>query len=225
MRPAAIDELDDEDLYPSSDGKPMGETDYHVLAIILMFQALEDLTQNVEDVHVASNLFLYYEEGNPKARKAPDGMVTFGVKRGLRRTFKTWVEKAVPNVALEVTSRKTRKEDTVVKPRVYARIGIKEYILFDPVGDYLKPRLQGFRLMRGRYVRMKPAADGSLTSEELQARMIAENHMIRFIDLRTGQPVLSRREIHAAAEEAKQRADALEAELARLKAKLAKDGK
>jgi Uma2 family endonuclease len=240
MREAVVaDDLGDEDLYPSSDGKPMGETDYHALAWVFLLQALEDLTQDIEDVHVAGNLFIYYEEGNPKARKAPDGMVTFGVKRGLRRTFKTWVEKAVPNVAIELTSKRTKKEDVTVKPEVYERIGIKEYFLFDPEGAYLRPPLQGYRLKRGKYVALKTGPGGSLVSEELQARLLPEGYMLRFIDLRTGRPVLNRREQYIAAQEAaelvaearrqseqeRQRADALAAELAQLKARMSKNGK
>jgi Uma2 family endonuclease len=225
MRQAIIETQDDEDLYPSSDGKPLGETDYHVLAIILILQAIEDLTRDVETVHVASNLFLYYEEGNPKARKAPDVMVTLGVKRGLRRTFKTWVEKAVPNAVFEVTSRKTKKQDLVIKPEIYARIGIKEYYLFDPEATYLKPCFQGFRLKSGRYEPLSPEADGGLTTQELPAHMIPEGHLLRFIDLRTGKPVPTRREVWEQAEREKQRADALEAVVSRLKAKLAKNGK
>ena len=75
MPHSVVDELADEKLYPSSDGKPMGETDYHVLSWVLLLQSLEDLTQDVPEVHVAGNMFLYYEQGNPKARKAPDAMV------------------------------------------------------------------------------------------------------------------------------------------------------
>ncbi len=52
---------------------------------------------------------------------------------------------------MEVTSRKTRRKDSGPKKTLYERIGTEEYILFDPFGDYLRPRLQGFRLRRSRY--------------------------------------------------------------------------
>jgi Uma2 family endonuclease len=225
MSDTLIDELEDEKLYPSSDGKPMGETDFHVLSWVLLLQALEDLTQDIPDVHVAGNMFLYYEEGNPKARRAPDAMVTFGVPRRLRRTFKTWVEKAVPSTVFEITSRRTKKQDVLEKPEIYAKIGIKEYILFDPEYCYLKPPFQGFRLQRGKYAPLKLDADGSLVSQELKARIVPEGHMLRFIDLRTGKPVLTRRELWQAAQDEADRAQRAEAELAQLKAKLARNGK
>jgi len=234
MSDVALQELADEKLYPSSDGKPMGETDFHVLAWVQLLDALHDLTQDIERVHVAGNMFIYYEEGNPKARKAPDAMVTFGVERRLRRSFKTWVEKKVPNTAFEIVSRKTKKVDVTDKPPLYAAIGIKEYFLFDPEGPYLKPPLQGYRLKRGTYVALKPSPDGSLVSEELQARLIPEGQMLRLIDLRTGKAVPTRREVAIAAQDEaqrrreaerraeteKERARRAEAELARLKAEL-----
>lgn len=206
---AEIDADADEDLYPDSDGKPMGETTWHILCLILLRQALEDLTQDQPDVCVENNMFFYYEEGNPKARKCPDGLVAKGVKKCLRRSFKTWVEKAVPCTVFEFISARTWKEDLVVKPKVYARLGIKEYFLFDPEDRRLKPRLQGYRLQRGKYVRLKPAADSSLVSEELQARLVPEGYMIRIIDLRTGRAVLTRKE----------QVEAAQAELARLRAR------
>jgi len=48
-------EADDEDLYPSSDGEPVGETDWHMWALILMREALEDVFAKQSDVKVASD--------------------------------------------------------------------------------------------------------------------------------------------------------------------------
>src|SRR5262249_47899861 len=54
MRKAAalVDGPDLEDglLYPSSDGKPMAETDFHVLAIRWLLDALEDVFKDQDDV-------------------------------------------------------------------------------------------------------------------------------------------------------------------------------
>ena len=51
----------------------------------------------------------------------------------------------MPNAAIEVTSRKTKREDLKAKPAIYARIRVPEYFLYDPTADYLQPPLQGFR--------------------------------------------------------------------------------
>src|SRR6185437_10865018 len=132
-------------LYPDSDGKPMGETGLHVIAILELFGSLRRHFKSRQDIYVAADMFLYYEQGNPRACKAPDVMVAKGIHgKHERRSFRVWEEKAVPTVAFEVTSAKSRCEDAVEKPRAYAQVGIAEYFIFDPLDEYLRPRLQGF---------------------------------------------------------------------------------
>lgn len=181
-------------LYPDSDGKPVGETDYHMAAMIWLREALQDFYAPKAKVYVASNMLLYYEQGNPRAKCDPDVFVAKGVGKHQRRSFRTWEEKTLPRVVFEISSGKTWRRDLKVKPPLYAGLKIPEYILFDPEGVYLNPVLQGFRLERGDYASLTPAADGSLTSKELGLRMVPEYGMLRLIDVRTGKPVLTRQE-------------------------------
>jgi hypothetical protein len=44
-------------LYPDSDGKPMGETGFHVLAMIYVWQALRDFFAGRDDIYVATDMF------------------------------------------------------------------------------------------------------------------------------------------------------------------------
>src|SRR5208283_6128184 len=76
---------DEDRLYPSEDREPVGETDWHMMALIWLREALEDHFAGREDVKVASDMFLYYVEGDPSACKAPDVMVIPGVNKRLRR--------------------------------------------------------------------------------------------------------------------------------------------
>lgn len=77
--------------YPDSDGQPMGETGLHVMAILNLYQALLHFFRNRADIHVAADMFLYYEQGNPAACKAPDVMVAKGVAGNHpRRSFRIW---------------------------------------------------------------------------------------------------------------------------------------
>jgi Uma2 family endonuclease len=177
--------------YPESDGKPMGETGIHVNSIFEIFGTLKRVVfREAADVYVVADMFFYYEEGNPKAVKAPDVMIARGV-RGIheRRTYKLWVENVVPCVIFEVTSSKTRKEDTVTKRDLYAKLGVLEYFLFDPLGDYLKPRLQGYRLEGDRYSAMTPDRDGVYESLYLGLKLRAEETDVRFVDPRTNEPI------------------------------------
>ncbi|HKV07108.1 MAG TPA: Uma2 family endonuclease, partial [Thermoanaerobaculia bacterium] len=91
---------------------------------------------------------------------------------------------------IEVTSESTRKQDLVKRDR-YQRLGVEEYFLFDPLGDYLHPRLQGYRLQGGRYQPLKPAApDGSLESQTTGLTLQIEGERLRLIDTATGEKVL-----------------------------------
>ena len=124
--------------YPESDGKPMGETDWHRRAIIRLIELLEYLFRG-ELVYVSGDLLVYYEEGNPKKFVVPDVFIVKGAQPHDRRIFKIWQERRVPNAVIEVTSRKTRQRDHTFKPDLYARLGVAEYFLYDPELDYLEP--------------------------------------------------------------------------------------
>jgi Uma2 family endonuclease len=183
----------------------MGDTDYHNLALMDLRQGLEDHFADVPDVYVASNLILYYEEGDPSKRKDPDVLVARKVGKHRRWFFRIWEEKAIPRVLWEVVSRKTWRSDVGEKRWLYAQIGVKEYFLFDPEARYLHPPLQGFRTVRGKSVPIESNADGSLTSKELGLRLLAAGERVRLFDRKSGLEILTRRE---RAEAEKRRAEA-----------------
>ncbi len=173
--------------YPDSDGEPLGETSWHVWAILTLLQTLTEFLKDRPDAYVASDMFLYYEQGNPKAVRAPDCMVCLGVRdKEPRATFKTWVEGVVPSVIFEVSSVKTFQEDLHNKRALYARLGVREYFLFDPLGDCLDPRLKGFRLAAGEYEELPLEPDGGLTSQVLALHMFGQAHLLRFTVVQTG---------------------------------------
>ena len=178
--------------YPSSDGRPLGETGWHVESTLTLFGVLKQKYADRPDVYVAANMFLYYEEGNPKAHRSPDCMVILGVRGNHpRRWFKTWVEGVVPAVVFEFASPETYREDLGAKRELYARLGVAEYFLYDPVGECLDPRLQGYRLAGEAYESLTPDEDGGLTSRVLDLRFVPEGFLLRVIDLATGQSLLT----------------------------------
>ena len=139
-------------------------------------------------------MFFYYEQGNPAGHRDPDVLVAKGVGTHFRRSFRVWEEGMTPQVLFEISSPSTWQEDLFEKRALYAQLGVLEYYLFDPEGDCLDPRLQGFRLEKGDYAELTPAADGSLTSAELGLRFTVEETMLRLSDLQTGAVVLTRSE-------------------------------
>ena len=175
--------------YPESDGKPMGETDWHNAAMRRIRELLEIYFEG-QEVYVCGDMLLYYEEGNPKKFIVPDVFVVRGLKLMKRRTYQMWVEQLPPNVVVEVTSLKTKRNDAVKKPELYAKLGVLEYFLYDPDGGYLKPTLQGYRLIDGEYQRIEPEADGSLTCEQLGLRLWDDGQNLQLFRLDNGQRLL-----------------------------------
>ena len=234
--PRRRDEDENEKLYPSSDGKPMAETDLHRSEMAQAIEALTLYYAHRPDVYVSGNNFIYYEEGNPKARISPDCYVVFGVEMRPRNSFMTWREgDRLPAVVFEFTSRSTRREDTHTKRPLYESVlRIPEYFLFDPTGDYLRPRLQGFRLAEdGNYIVLQPV-DGRVHSEQLNLDLVQEGQTLRLWDPARGEFLPTMAELAQRAEAEARRADALaqrvetetdarraaEEEIARLRAEL-----
>ena len=208
--------------YPHSDGKPMGETDGHIDALIYLREALRDHFRDDPQMYVAGNMLLYYEEGNPAACVAPDVFVVQGVAKHERRTYRLWDEGRPPTVVFEITSRGSRLEDLGTKRVVYAMLGVQEYVLYDPLGEYLRPPLQGYRLQEGEYQRIPPGDEGRLTSQALGLELRVEEGRLRLVNPLTGERLLTPAEALTARRVADARASQAEAELERLRAELAR---
>ncbi len=136
--------------YPSQIEDEMGETALHYKLISLFYNLLEAFFASRNDVAVAANLMVYYDEGNSKKWLAPDVFVCFGVENKLRRTFKSWEENVFPQIIFEVASDSTFENDLGGKRLEYARLGVEEYYLLDPERAYLPSPLMAFRRENGR---------------------------------------------------------------------------
>jgi hypothetical protein len=162
---------------------------------------------------VGANLLLYFRKGDPRAVVAPDGFVAKGVPKLLpgnrqRRKYLLWEEGQAPCFVLETTSESTQGQDSGTKKDVYERLGVDEYFQFDPLGDYLNPRLQGFRLVGGRYRSIRPDSDGSLVSQATRVIFRFDGSRLRLTDAVTGVPLLRREEVTKARRQAEAKAAA-----------------
>jgi Uma2 family endonuclease len=184
--------------YPERDGKPMAETHVHIDVLIYLREALKDYFRNEPQMYVAGNMLFYYEEGNPAACVAPDVFVVQGVAKGERRTYKLWEEGQPPTVVFEITSRGSRLEDLGTKRALYAILGVREYFLYDALGEYLRPPLQGYRLQQGEYERMLPTDQGQLVSQALSLELQVQDGQLQVVDPATGERLLTPAEAHAA---------------------------
>lgn len=202
-------------IYPYSDGEPMAETDTHINQLIYLREALSDYYRDDPNVYVAGNLFVYYQEGDPTRVVAPDVFVVKGVPKRDRRTFQVWREGKGPDVVFELTSRSTRRDDLGLKKGVYEVLGAKEYFIFDPLGEYLDPRLVGFRLAEWGYHRIE---EDPLVSRVLGLELWPEGEMLRLVDPETGAKLLTPLEAQAALRQAEAEVQRLQAEIDRLSA-------
>jgi Uma2 family endonuclease len=215
--------LEQEIEYPTSDGQPMAESTLHREIMTDLIQGLKNRYAGVPDVWVGGNLFLCYEKGNPSACLAPDVLLAKGVSKWDRPNYLLW-EETPPVLVIEVTSRKTRREDLGKKKDKYERIGVEEYLLFDPYNEYLRPSLQGLRLERGHYQPIPPQPDGSILSQTTGLTFRREGQRLRMVDTAAEEPLLWIDEIEEARvrevkarQEAEERLRALEEEVKRLR--------
>jgi Uma2 family endonuclease len=215
----------DDVYYPESDDQPMAETEIHLEETIYLIEALKDRFRDAQDVYVGGDMFLYYVQGSPRHVVAPDVFVVFGVPKRKRRIYKLWEEGQPPALVIEVTSEDTRRKDLGSKKDLYERLGVQEYLLYDPLGDYLNPPIRGFHLVGGLYVPMTLGKDGAIQSFTTGLTFRMEEDHLRLIDTSTGQPLLrgeEARELARQAREAERRAQHAEKKAACLEAELEK---
>ena len=175
--------------YPSSDGRPLAESDWQLHAILDAVAVLDLHFKDRPDVYVSGDLLIYYEEGKPRKCVAPDVFVVLGAARRRRLIYKLWEEPKAPDFVLEVASENTWRQDEGPKRTLYAQLGVREYWLFDPREEYFDPPLRGLTLVDGRY-RSLPARveDGRrvFRSEALGLDLRLEDGRLYFRDPATG---------------------------------------
>ena len=224
-----------EGVFPESDGEPLGETDWHIKALLDTLETLQRHFADQPEIYIAGDNFLYWNENSRKVCISPDVYVVKGAGNRPRRVFQTWEEGGLlPNIVFEITSQSTRENDFEAKFFLYEQeLRVPEYFLFDPEGDYLDPPLIGYRLSEGEYQPI-PIRYGRGYSEQLDLELEAEGANIRFIVPGTGQRNPLPPELVEMVEIERQRADAeatradaeatarqeAEAEIARLRAEL-----
>jgi len=188
--------------YPSSDGEPVAESYAHLCVLLATLEFLRQYLEG-QQATVLANQFLYYAQGFPRLRVAPDVMVIFNVAPGGRDNYKVWEEGEVPSVIFEMTSAGTKNHDQEFKKTLYEQLGVKEYWLFDPRGEWVQGQLQGYRLRQDSY---ELITDNR--SEPLGLRLQVEGQLIGFYREDTGEKLLNPTEQAQALREAQQQLDA-----------------
>jgi Uma2 family endonuclease len=193
--------------YPAGDGQPVAETFDHLYVILITIEVLRQYLEEVQAV-VMGNQYLYYSQGYPRLRCAPDVMVIFGVEPRSRDNYKIWEEGAVPRVIFEMTSASTKDQDEGFKKDLYEQLGVEEYWQFDPKQDWIDGQLRGYRLVGDGYVPI-----GNHQSTALGLRLEPAGALIAFYRLDNGEKLLIPVELRARAQNLQASLQLAEAEL------------
>ena len=175
--------------YPIEDDEPLAESEYQLFPLVYAYWTLTAWFSDDPTTWVGSDMFLYYEEGDPSKVVAPDlFVVTRTHKEERRNIFQTWVEGRVPDFILEVLSESNYRNDLVTKFPIYRQLGVREYWMYDPTPTgILSPPLQGNRLVGEEYQPI-PIEEMALpgryrgVSEVLRLELHAERDWFRFFD-------------------------------------------
>jgi Uma2 family endonuclease len=217
------------------DGEPL-ENEWHTIQIPLLREVIrlrmKELGRN--DFYVGGNMFVYYsvEQAREVAKKGanvrgPDIFWVEGVEPDReRKAWVSWEEGGrLPDVIIELSSPTTAEIDRRDKVDLYSRVfRTSEYYMYEPWSR----KLEGLRLAGRFYQSMEPDAQGRLWSERLGAFLgvwhgIREDRERDWVRLyRPDRSLLPTGEERAEAE--RQRAEAAEAEVTRLRALLEKRG-
>ncbi len=138
-----VKELDEDLLYPSSDGKPMADNTDQYEWIVMIKENLQVLFGKQEDVFIAADLLWYpirsplnrqsLTEDEEKRSLAPDVMVVFGRPKKSRKSYKQWQENNIPPaVVFEILSESNDAVEMAEKLEFYQRHGVQEYYIYDP---------------------------------------------------------------------------------------------
>lgn len=185
-----------------------------------------------------------WDRANPKVGVSPDVYITEkppnDPKTGrMVRSIRTWQSGHYPpRLAIEIVSHDRPKKDYRDSPHKHGLLGTKELWVFDPelcgyTFDQAPVLLQVFKRAKNRKLRQVHAGEGPFRSDALDAWVrVVGGELVISDDLEGQQPWLTLDEVQAKrAEEQAKRADeerqakeAALAELAQLKAELAKRG-
>jgi len=129
----AIQEIDEDLIFPSSDGKPMAENTEQYKWIVLINENLEVIYRENPDVFIAGDLLWYPDSSTSEISAAPDAMVVFGRPKGPRLSYKQWREENIPpQVVFEILSPSNKAKEMEKKLQFYEHYGVQEYYIYDP---------------------------------------------------------------------------------------------
>jgi Uma2 family endonuclease len=223
-------------LYEDDEEGDLGESNLHVLSDEILHVCLKAHLAARPELQVFSNMNLYYEApglpaGQPVPYVSPDTMVVRPTHQLPEDTssYRIGREGPAPVLVAEILSaRSAQQRDLGDKLRLYGLLGVPEYLLVDTSGAFLPERLLLKRLRPDGTWEDYRDADGGVTSALGFRVIIDDDGKVRVVNAATGERYARPDEAQAervARVRAEERARALEAEVARLRALLPPESK
>ncbi|MGH2410568.1 MAG: Uma2 family endonuclease [Chloroflexota bacterium] len=88
----------------------------------------------------------------------------------------------VPEFAIEVASQSSWEYDLELKRRMYGRVGVQEYLVYDPTGEFLGAQVRAWRATPRGFVLWRPEANGRWNSGVLDLSFRPEGMLLRVFD-------------------------------------------
>jgi len=155
---------------PHTDRQPL-ESPWHRACMNLLIESVEVRLAGRKDFYAGGNMFIYYSARQARNRdySGPDFFFVQGpeVEHDRERLYwAVWEENGrYPNLVIELSSPTTAKQDHTTRKELYERVfQTAEYFIYDPFTQVL----EGWRLAKKRYRRIKPNAQGRFWCEELR---------------------------------------------------------
>ena len=194
--------------------------DWHQTAIRALVDSLHDLAEERNlPWHVGDQLTLVAAKPDGTAwRPSPDVMIYPHAGRDKRAEMVVRTD-GVPALIVEVASRSTWEYDVDArsgKAWGYLQVGVPNYLVFDPQGDWLGQQCRGWQQEDGKIRDWIPEADGRYHALLLNISFRPESDLLRVFGP-DGQPVAFGFEKAQRIREQAQRIAALESELVRLR--------
>ncbi|MEH2112291.1 Uma2 family endonuclease [Nostoc sp.] len=221
---------EEEVIFPPGDilsDEPPLESDLHREQIDLLIRILKLWWRERQDFYASGNLTIYYSPNQKKSEhfRGPDFFVVLGTQKKDRKSWVVWQEDGkYPNLIVEILSSSTTAVDKGLKKQVYQdTFRTPDYFWFDPVTT----ELQGFHLVDGKYQEIQVTTDGRLWSQQLELYLGVYEGKLRFFTTEN-QLILSSEELaeleRLHAQQAEERAQQAEQEIARLREVLRTQG-
>ena len=127
----------------------------------MLIEALRMQEWTTRDFMACSNVAIYYQSKQPPV--VPDMFLSFDVRKPdswfkkKDKCYYMWLMKKPPELVLEIVSNKIGGENTT-KFDIYAKMGVKYYIIHDPYRELYAEDLNIFELVNGKYEPYAPVA-------------------------------------------------------------------